>query len=1060
MDTRQVMMSRLKEDLIGPYTDEEIIAARPSDVYLTGILWPMDTRVGLAEDERLQVGTGDKGELSVEEEISIVGQMRPCNAGISFALNREGTEPAPSISIEIAFGLYTPISQSKMANMADSADTYDPKKKAETFWKRTQNRVCVSTAIGDQETKIDLQKYGMNKGINVYVRTVKWQNNLLVTTNLINEQLAEDNRSESLEKITMFQVSMTIRPSEGTKLVNRPSRCSVSDDDDRSAALLYRAVYEYAAGHNCSAQWDIKPGTKEASSVSIAWIPEVKVNSMDPKGSKTIASIYDQEESVLSAEWLSSSSDAQLQRALSQLPMLYERWINEQQEKIRELTSEDREQALKNLENCKEACARMKNGVEAIMEDPFKKSAFRLSNLAMNLQYRWNPENKGSNPLIWRPFQLGFILLAANSVVSSKDPGRKIMDLLWFPTGGGKTEAYLGLIAYLLFHRRLTEDEKEKNGVNSIMRYTLRTLTTQQFQRATAMVLACEAIRRKKYPDNRKLEINLGNNAFSIGLWVGSDATPNTFEKAEEALKPNSKEPSPEQISTCPCCQGNLEWKANKEKKKIEVFCTNPECMLYAPGDTLPVWTVDEDIYREKPSLLLGTVDKFAQIVRKNEIHELFSVGKNPPDLIIQDELHLISGPLGTLAALYEVAIDRMFSPKEGGRPKIIGSTATIRRASEQICALFDRDTCQFPPAAIDSYDSGFAVMDEEGPGRIYAAVSTLGRSAKFSLQAVVSSLQQAVWGALGSETERDPYWTLLAYFNSLRELGGALVLMQDDVVKSIELLAERRKEKSRKQKSVEELTSRRTQTEVRDMLEKLKVPSGEDGALDIVLATNMFSVGVDIPRLGLMVVNGQPKGISEYVQATSRVGRGSVPGLIISILNNAKPRDRSHFESFGTWHSTLYRDVEATSVTPFSSRARDKALHAVLVTLVRHLVPGMLKSPNITAETEEQEERRNELIEYIVERGKRIDPEERLVEEELENLLQTWEARSPTFYWNPHAPNRSLLQSAELAAAHKALGKQPGQAWPTLNSLRSVEPETSFRLVKLIGNDDQSEED
>ena len=625
------------------------------------------------------------------------------------------------------------------------------------------------------------------------------------------------------------------------------------------------------------------------------------------------------------------------------------------------------------------------------------------------------------------------------------------MDLLWFPTGGGKTEAYLALIAFLAFHRRLSGDRPNGGeGVAAVMRYTLRLLTTQQFSRAAAMVLACEAIRRGRLPGADGLARELGASPFSIGLWVGSDAVPNTVSEAAAAIDGAPDQPTPKQVLHCPACHETLDWTHNRSAMAIEVRCPNTECALFDPTQPLPVWTVDEDVYRERPTLLVGTIDKFAQIVRRKEIGDLFGLTRGtPPDLILQDELHLISGPLGTVAGLYEAAIDRMFSA--GGRPpKVIGSTATIRRAPDQVRALFDRRTEQFPPPCLAAGDSGFAVIDDDLPGRVYAGVTTAGRSAKFTLQAVAASLLQSAAGASGDSGDRDPYWTLLSYFNSLRELGGALVLMQDDVNDSIHAIARRRGEERRQPRAIEELTSRRTQEEVRDMLELLSIPAGADGVLDAVLATNMVSVGVDIPRLGLMLVNGQPKGIAEYIQATSRVGRGSVPGLIVTVLNNAKARDRSHYESFATWHGTLYRDVEPTSVTPFASRARDRALHAVLVALVRHLVPGMLDQPRLD-DTAISDARA--LIGDIAARAKRIDPEEDAVTSELEQLLGNWVQRAPPSYWAQ--PNRSLLQDAERAATMRAMGRRPGDALPTMNNMRSVEPSTPFRLAERLRMDD-----
>ena len=301
-----------------------------------------------------------------------------------------------------------------------------------------------------------------------------------------------------------------------------------------------------------------------------------------------------------------------------------------------------------------------------------------------------------------------------------------------------------------------------------------------------------------------------------------------------------------------------------------------------------------------------------------------------PPDLIIQDELHLISGPLGSIAGLYEVAIEELCR-KDEIRPKIVGSTATIRRAQDQIQALFDRETYQFPAPGLDAANSGFAVLDQARPGRLYMGVTTAGRSATYMLQALTASLLQAATDPSACPEERNFYWTQVVYFNSLRELGHALVLMQDDVPVSVRQISARREESPRSVDAPAELTSRVPSYEIRDMLDRLAIDADDPEAVTLLLASNMISVGMDIPRLGLMVVNAQPKTLSEYIQATSRVGRGGVPGLIITMYNNMRARDRSHYETFETWHRSFYRDIEATSVTPFASRAQDKAVHAVL---------------------------------------------------------------------------------------------------------------------------------
>lgn len=1046
---RGIVLERLRTDLLGPYAGNEVLQARPSDIYLTGILWPRETRMGPEEDERLGVsGIGDAETDSAEEEeeISIAGVSRPCSAGVSIAAR--SSHGIPSLTVTVSFAVYEPVVPTENSEPSDG----HLNARAGTEWRR--RAYCVTEEnilLGNGSRFIDLEPRGAPPDVKLHIRTAPWSGGTLATITLLNQAVPdEDEGRDGVERLTLFQTRVEIRPSSGTVLVARPSRRTVLDEDDRSAALLYRNAHEFATGHTCSVEWEagVEPGT--ASMVATSWIPTATVPATSAAGHPVFADLRSSvKHKPLSARWLATAAPDELDGALQQLPTAYQKWIVDRESEVAFLPNEFHDQARKNIANCREIHARIAAGAARIASDNAMASAFRLANLAMDVQHQWDPEKSSRGPLEWRPFQLGFILLAAASVADREHPERRIMDLLWFPTGGGKTEAYLALIAFLAFYRRLARgDEPDAGaGVAAIMRYTLRLLTTQQFTRAASVLLACEAIRRGRIREAKTSRRELGATPFSIGLWVGGDAVPNHYQEAAAALNGAPDQPTPEQLKQCPACHQRLHWAPDEQARAIHVRCPNEDCLLFDPETPLPVWTVDDDVYRARPTLLIGTIDKFAQIVRRKEVNALFGLnGGTPPDLVLQDELHLISGPLGTIAGLYEVAIDRMFG-SGGAHPKIIGSTATIRRASEQVSALFNRKTAQFPPPCLDATDSAFAIVDQNAPGRLYAGITTAGRSAKFTLQAVAASLLQSAFGGTADDKSRDPYWTLVSYFNSLRELGGALVLMQDDVNDSLALLAERRGEVGRRPELIEELTSRRTQAEVRDMLDRLATRATEAGALDVVLATNMLSVGVDIPRLGLMLVNGQPKGIAEYIQATSRVGRGNVPGLVVTVLNNAKARDRSRYESFPTWHETLYRDVEPTSVTPFASRARDRALHAVLVALVRHLVPNMLDRPLLD---DGAILAAHELIDDIVRRATAIDPRESAVRSELERCLETWEFRAPRSYWTRQA-RTSLLQDAERAATLRAMGRMPGDAWPTLNNMRSVEASTRYRLAERL---------
>ncbi|NBD14038.1 helicase-related protein [Corallococcus silvisoli] len=1048
---RKIILERLERDLVGPPGgDDETLASRPSDVYLTGILWPRETRMGEEEDDRLGAGAGDDdngGPAGEEEEISLAGLSRPCSAGISFAVASDNA--APTVKVTVQCAAYSSRESSKREGAGNRKPPLD--------WVRRQHIMEIDPIRCDQSSgKVELAApakaltvHGLPEKLELHIRTTEWKNGRLVTITAINAARPDENDGRNgIERATLFQVSIEVKPGPGTRLIARPSRKAIVDKEDESAALLYRHAREFAVGHTCSASWVAERDTDHASSISTTWVPRAIVPTVNPRGHEVFSALSDGASRPLSAEWLASASDTAIGPALMQLVNAYREWISLRAKDCADLSKEFRDAGEANLKECRKIADRMEEGVKAISGSPKAAIAFRLANQAMLLQHSWDREKAKNGPLTWRPFQLGFFLLAAASLSDRSHPDRGTMDLLWFPTGGGKTEAYLALIAFLAFHRRFTTPggPEAGTGVAALMRYTLRLLTTQQFSRASAMILACEALRRRKIPGVPS-GVELGSTPFSIGLWVGRDATPNRFEDAQAALSGSADVASPRQLLACPACGTNLRWEAKEQDRSIHVACPTSTCALYDPELPLPIWTVDEDVYNKRPTLLIGTVDKFAQIVRRKEVNDLFAVGTGlSPDLVIQDELHLISGPLGTVTGLYEAAVDKLFT-RNGQRPKIVGSTATIRRASDQVGALFNRKTCQFPSPGLSASDSGFAEEDPDAPGRLYVAVTTAGRSAKFTLQATAATLLQSAHAAFPSPVAADPYWTLVAYFNSLRELGGALVLMQDDVADTVGMYANRRGESARPVKAVEELTSRLSQNEVRAMLDTLATKAGQDGALDAVLASNMLSVGVDVPRLGLMMVNGQPKGIAEYIQATSRVGRQH-PGLVVTVLNNAKARDRSHYETFSTWHATLYRDVEATSVTPFASRARDRALHAVLVALVRHLVPDMLDRPDLTVA---DSAKLDAVIAELVGRAKDVDESEKNVEAELKDRLELWRTRAPQQYWNDRRPRQSLLQSAERAATMRALGRSPGEAWATLNNMRNVEPSAHFRLAERL---------
>lgn len=774
--------------------------------------------------------------------------------------------------------------------------------------------------------------------------------------------------------------------------------------DLQVADLQYRRAFDYVAGIGCSGEpVDFVEG-QPCYQVQTCWMPSAEVEFVGHLESQALPGVE------LRMEPLSEIKDvADAQAKLGPLVAHYREWIAVQEKAVAgELTGDaERAKTAKELiRRARLAANRMETGIK-LLDLAEVREAFCTANRAMARQARQREMQRTGQPAAqaeppaWRAFQLGFILLNLNGLHDPRSADRELVDLLFFPTGGGKTEAYLALAAFSLVLRRLRNPGRSGAGVDVLMRYTLRLLTLDQLSRATALVCALELERQERTKAGDK---SLGDWPFEIGLWVGSGATPNrmggpgdtgpsadnTAYRRLRAFRTNSsKNASPVPLENCPWC--GVKFSSNsfrlvpseKAPQDLRITCVNASC-AFTGDQPLPVLAVDEPIYRRLPCFLIATVDKFAALPWVGESGKLFGLVERfdsagfynsaepgrgqalggplpPPGLIIQDELHLISGPLGTIAGVYETTIchlaERDLGDGQKLRPKIIASTATVRQAEAQIQALFGRASSMiFPPAGPDRRDSFFARTrpSSHTPARLYLGVGAQGRSLKVVLLrtalALLSAGQKLYKEAGGkvSMNAADPYMTLLGYFNSLRELGGSRRIIEDEVTSQLRRYGSRRRRDpvdalfaKREIGEPLELTSRVSTNQVSEAKRRLSQVHAENDHVDVALATNMISVGLDITRLGLMVVLGQPKMSSEYIQATSRVGRDPKrPGLVVTLLNIHKPRDRSHYERFGYYHATFYRAVEATSVTPFSPRALDRALAAALVAYARHSNP------------------------------------------------------------------------------------------------------------------------
>jgi Helicase conserved C-terminal domain len=476
---------------------------------------------------------------------------------------------------------------------------------------------------------------------------------------------------------------------------------------------------------------------------------------------------------------------------------------------------------------------------------------------------------------------------------------------------------------------------------------------------------------------------------------------------------------------------------------------------------------IDEDIYDRRPTIVIGTVDKFAMLAWRPRAKSLFGLNENgnrissPPGLIIQDELHLISGPLGSMAGLYEGVIEDLCSDYRSAvvvKPKIVCSTATIRRFHEQAKSLFARaNTALFPQPGLtiaDSFFSSYARKNdgELAPGRMFVGVyaPALGSIQTAEVRTLTTLLQAP---CEMPDDARDPWWTTLAFFNSLRELGTAATLFQSDIPDRLKILRRRRGleyKQLRRLYEVMELTSRLRSDEVPKAIEALEIVA--DGRarqgkypVDACLASNIIEVGVDIDRLSMLVIVGQPKSTSQYIQVAGRVGRRwyERPGLVVTIFGPNSSRDRSHYEKFRSYHERLYAQVEPTSVTPYSAPVLDRALHAAMVAYVRQYADDSIAvAPRPVPE--------NELSELRTLLEKRV---ELIDEDELDSFraafdrrLKQWRAWNRTEWETKGAGGDVGL----LTPAGSYLPAEDwGFTWATPQSMRNVDAECLSEITR-----------
>ena len=1057
------IVDALRADLLGPVggPHEILHDDAPITVYPVGVLFPRAEdreAAALAADERAEIdgldtvplnARSDREEPAQDVGVEMANTRRPSSMGLTFVV---AIDVSPTVVLAVEAAVYVP--QDDQGRPVEARRNAARSIKGQNEHWRREPLVIVPVEVDVTQPGVrDPHELSPGLELRVLVRPVAPDGTVTVTATTVNALAVGVH--DLRDAHCFYQPVLTVTAGDGRSaaFVERPTALGAVDAEQALSRMLHRHAPGFATGHGCAAGWDWTPPPIGAPVPERAAVTSVRTEFVPSQEVLLTDSNPEIDSRTLAMGQLADAASHEVVAALRGLLDGYEQWIERQRSVSADLDAVHEATAGEQIARCGRTLRRMRRGID-LLADPDRPDilrAFQLANAVMAEQRaraEWIKQDKQGLPDReagrWRPFQIAFVLLCLEGIVDARHADRGAADLLWFPTGGGKTEAYLGLIAFTTFLRRL-RDGRQGGGVTVLMRYTLRLLTLQQFERAAALICAMELERRRS-------EAELGAEPISIGMWVGRSATPNTLAEADRRIKQLRDAPTktlqtenPVQLQVCPWCGTAL------DATNYEVDAAAVRMRIRCPGGCgfgggLPVHLVDEAVYAARPTLIIATVDKFASMPWRPATAALFNRDRDddvrPPELIVQDELHLISGPLGTLTGLYETAVDAL-----ADRPKVIASTATIRRADQQGRHLFDRHVEQFPPAGLDARDSWFAVESprEQKAARRYLGLFTSSTSQSSLLIRVYAALLHQAARCDASDAVRDAYWTLVGYFNSLRLLSAGELQVLDDVQERLEYLATRDGVSTREVDGLTELSSRANAGDIPKRLRELERHLPMKGVLDVLLATNMISVGVDVDRLGLMAVMGQPQTTAEYIQATSRVGRRH-PGLVAVMLNSARSRDRSHYENFRSFHSALYREVESTSVTPFSSRARDRGLHAVVVALARVLVPAA--RPNDAASRIEDfvDELTTRVRPLVVHRVNAVEPAEaQRTAKAFDEFVSWWRDEAAACPGLVYESRRSSPVPALLRGFDDTEGRNSG--WPTLWSLRDVDASSSLFL-------------
>ena len=1020
---RDAIADALVRDLVGPSIgEEEVLEQRPSEQYLAGAVYPIGYRGNDNQNEDLA------------DPMQQTTKFYPSAMGLSVMTARWAT-----LDVTASIGIYTEIKKGS--------------------WLRKTHKVATSIGLAETQDSVHQTfEFGdiTYAAVTVTVRRTLEDGRVLVTAMIVNRHVAGSGREDAH---ILFQAGIKISASEALKSLSNDERDgligsgpSTLGEEEEDLAFLYREAQPLAHGHGTSVDW-----SENRKQVWTETIPRSLVHGLrsDPS--------YFSDLDLSIENLIGPGRDAAIEGLIAQ----YASWIQALTSRLEKVAAGQAhgDAALRVAQRQADCLARMRAGQRRLSTDTAATRAWGYALQAMMLQFQRpsiGPSRDGESPRL-RPFQIAYLLLVLPGLGpdGATDPSRKIVDLLWFPTGGGKTEAYLLVVLVEAFLRRI-HDPKD-SGCVALSRYTYRMLAFDQFSRAASAICAAELVRSSA-------GIDLGAVPFSVGLWIGGSQTPNQILEVDKAfgkkqipwrqkwLNNNPSFP----LVDCPWCGVPLRFTAeyllaDAENVDFALWCSNSQTCPFGNrnGPSIPISVVDDHIYRTLPTIVVATADKLAQLpvwsARKGPAILRGRGSARPVSILVFDELHLLSGPLGTIASLYEIAVDAIATSvsKESCRPKILASTATIRTAGSQVKGLLGRPLETFPVSGDDPDDSFWAVKDDRPEtARLYLGAMTSGST----WQALYVYSQTSIFRSVSKlpSNQRNPYWTSVIYAGTLRDHGRTVGLIANDVRSRLTQFDD---PDTREIKQIEELRGDRVGSRLPQVLAMLKRDySPEDNeALDAVVTTNLIQVGVDVPRLGLMIMLGQPKGTAEYIQASSRVGRtAQSSGLVFTLFQHTRPRDRSHYEDFKGYHSALYRAVEPISVTPLAEPALERSIRAVFASIARHAVNTDNDADAKTVGSN------NELLKEAAQliRAAAKDRDDGMasaasLDRILDQMQESWHARAVSgkaLMWSNES--KQLGQFPMLLAPR--LPPSDGPEWPYDYSMRNVEASVNVPLVSM----------